>query len=100
MKCKRKHAEAMELDLNIEDPKADAVNDLMEVTIGGETKKIERPHFPAAKRSKMSVKEEMRKVPVPSNRYTPLKEHWMKIYTPLVEHLGLQVRFNTKSRNG
>lgn len=41
----------------------------------------------------------MRKVPVPSHRYTPLKENWMKIYTPIVEHLQLQVRFNLKSRN-
>lgn len=98
MRGKRKHSDAMELDLNIEDPTTDAAaEDLMEVA--GEAKKVTRPHFPQAKRSKMGVKEETRKVPVPSNRYTPLKEHWMKIYTPLVEHLGLQVRFNTKSRN-
>lgn len=32
-------------------------------------------------------------------RYTPLKENWLKIFTPIVEHLLLQVRFNTKSRN-
>jgi RNA-binding protein PNO1 len=36
---------------------------------------------------------------VPSNRYTPLKENWMKIFTPIVEHLHLQVRFNLKTRN-
>lgn len=41
----------------------------------------------------------MRKIPVPANRYTPLKENWMKIFTPIVEHLGLQIRFNLKSRN-
>ncbi|CAG0922929.1 unnamed protein product [Notodromas monacha] len=58
-----------------------------------------RPHFPAAKKAKMDVGKELRKVAVPSRRYTPLREDWMKIYTPLVEHLGLQVRFNTKSRN-
>uniref|UniRef100_A0ABK0LDH1 RNA-binding protein PNO1 n=1 Tax=Rattus norvegicus TaxID=10116 RepID=A0ABK0LDH1_RAT len=44
-------------------------------------------------------KEETRKIPVPANRYTPLKENWMKIFTPIVEHLGLQIRFNLKSRN-
>lgn len=32
-------------------------------------------------------------------RYTPLRENWLKIFTPIVEHLLLQVRFNTKSRN-
>ncbi|XP_001374559.2 RNA-binding protein PNO1 [Monodelphis domestica] len=42
---------------------------------------------------------EMRKIPVPANRYTPLKENWLKIFSPVVEHLGLQIRFNLKSRN-
>lgn len=41
----------------------------------------------------------MRKIPVPANRYTPLKENWMKIFTPVVEHLQLQIRFNLKTRN-
>ncbi|XP_053140469.1 RNA-binding protein PNO1 isoform X2 [Hemicordylus capensis] len=44
-------------------------------------------------------KDEMRKIPVPANRYTPLKENWMKIFTPIVEHLQLQIRFNLKTRN-
>lgn len=41
----------------------------------------------------------MRKVAVPAHRYTPLKENWLKIFTPIVENLQLQVRFNLKSRN-
>lgn len=36
---------------------------------------------------------------MPANRYTPLKENWMKIFTPIVEHLQLQIRFNLKTRN-
>lgn len=44
-------------------------------------------------------KVERRKIPVASNRYTPLKENWMKIFTPVVEHLHLQIRFNLSSRN-
>ena len=46
-----------------------------------------------------SNKSDIRKVPVPANRYTPLKENWMKIFTPIVEHLHLQMRFNLKTRN-
>jgi RNA-binding protein PNO1 len=42
---------------------------------------------------------EMRKIPVPAHRYTPLKDNWMKIFTPIVEHLQLQVRFNLKTRH-
>lgn len=42
--------------------------------------------------------EEMRKIPVPPNRYTPLKENWMKIFTPVVQHLNLNIRFNLRSR--
>ena len=42
---------------------------------------------------------EVRKIPVPANRYTPLKESWMKIFTPIVEHLKLQIRFNLKTRH-
>ncbi|KAM5165577.1 RNA-binding protein PNO1 [Mantella aurantiaca] len=59
-----------------------------------------RPDFPQISGDKlMGDKEEMRKIPVPSHRYTPLKDNWMKIFTPIVEHLQLQVRFNLKTRN-
>ena len=42
---------------------------------------------------------ESRKVPIPPNRYAPLKNSWMKIFTPIVEQLHLQTRFNLKTRN-
>ena len=45
-----------------------------------------------------SGKAEFRKIPVPPHRYTPLKENWMKIFTPVVEHLKLQIRFNLSAR--
>ncbi|GIX93161.1 RNA-binding protein pno1 [Caerostris extrusa] len=41
---------------------------------------------------------EMRKIPIPPNRYTPLKEDWKKIFPIIVEHLNLQTRFNLKSK--
>jgi RNA-binding protein PNO1 len=37
-------------------------------------------------------KVEKRVVRIPAHRFTPLKDQWMKIYTPLVEHMKLQVR--------
>ena len=41
---------------------------------------------------------ESRRIPVPNHRLTPLKQNWMQIYQPIVEHLKLQIRFNTKRR--
>ncbi|XP_062852042.1 RNA-binding protein PNO1 [Trichomycterus rosablanca] len=59
-----------------------------------------RPQFPPISGDKLKGGvDEMRKVPVPSHRYTPLKENWLKIFTPIVENLQLQVRFNLKTRN-
>ncbi|XP_067119881.1 RNA-binding protein pno1 [Centruroides vittatus] len=54
--------------------------------------------FPPLKVEKMDM-QEMRKIPIPSNRYTPLKENWLKIFNPVVEQLHLQIRFNLKTRN-
>ena len=56
--------------------------------------------FPALSAEKLkSGKSDFRKVPIPPHRYTPLKESWMKLYTPIVEQLKLQIRFNVKTRN-
>lgn len=38
-------------------------------------------------------------ISVPAHRYSPLKENWMKIFTPITEHLKLQIRFYVKTRN-
>ncbi|XP_055665981.1 RNA-binding protein PNO1 [Falco peregrinus] len=65
-----------------------------------EPRPSKRPAFPPVAAEALGVgKGELRKVPVPANRYTPLKENWMKIFTPIVEHLQLQIRFNLKTRN-
>uniref|UniRef100_A0A3P9IWH1 RNA-binding protein PNO1 n=1 Tax=Oryzias latipes TaxID=8090 RepID=A0A3P9IWH1_ORYLA len=70
---------------------------------GGTTMEVEqpnkRPHFPPISADKLRGSDEMRKVAVPAHRYTPLKENWLKIFTPIVENLQLQVRFNLKTRN-
>lgn len=40
----------------------------------------------------------MRRITIPQHRLTPLRNQWAKIYPPLVEHLNLQVRMNTKTK--
>jgi len=58
-----------------------------------------KPNFPALTAQKMnggSIEE--RKIPVPPHRLTPLKENWMNIYTPIVTHMKLQIRMNTRNR--
>ncbi|KAK3597343.1 hypothetical protein CHS0354_034586 [Potamilus streckersoni] len=70
-------------------------NDKMETS-----EPVKKPCFPPISGDKLSGgKTELRKIQVPANRYTPLKENWMKIFTPVVEHLHLQIRFNLKTRN-
>ena len=38
------------------------------------------------------------KVRVPPHRYSPLKQHWMEIYTPIVDHMKLSIRFDPVKR--
>lgn len=44
------------------------------------------------------VRSQLRKVPIPPHRMSPLKRDWPKIYTPLVEQAGLMVRMNVRTR--
>ncbi|KAL4402357.1 pre-rRNA-processing protein Pno1 [Malassezia pachydermatis] len=44
------------------------------------------------------AKSQLRKIPVPPHRMSPLKRDWPKIYTPLVEQAGLMVRMNPRTR--
>ena len=55
-----------------------------------------RPKFAPASAENIALLKESRKVPIPPHRLAPLKTNWEKIYTPLVEHLKLQVRMNLK----
>jgi RNA-binding protein PNO1 len=41
---------------------------------------------------------QFRKVFVPAHRYTPIKEHWMEIYTPIFEQMKIDIRMNLKVR--
>ncbi|XP_063957906.1 RNA-binding protein PNO1 [Lytechinus pictus] len=83
-------------------PKSSRKRKLTEEKMVTETqeKTEKRPHFPPLKGARLlDGNTDMRKIPVPANRYTPLKENWMKIFTPIVEHLKLQIRFNLKTRH-
>lgn len=44
-------------------------------------------------------KAQLRKIPIPPHRMTPLKRDWPKIYTPLVEQANLMVRMNPRTRS-
>lgn len=44
------------------------------------------------------AKGQLRKIPIPPHRLTPLKNDWHKIYTPLVEMASLQVRMNVAKK--
>ncbi|KAL3803048.1 hypothetical protein ACHAW5_006872 [Stephanodiscus triporus] len=53
----------------------------------------------SARASRAGGKAEYRRVRCPAHRYTPLRECWEQLLTPLVEYLKLQVRFNTRTRS-
>lgn len=57
----------------------------------------EQPTFPqlSALAASRGGKTEYRRVRCPPHRYTPLRENWEQILTPLVEFLKLQASFHT-----
>ncbi|CAI5474656.1 unnamed protein product [Closterium sp. Yama58-4] len=58
-----------------------------------------KPKFSALTAAEMGgSKFEFRKIPVPPHRYTPLKERWMDIYTPVFEQMKIDIRMNLKAR--
>ncbi|KAJ6806763.1 putative RNA-binding protein pno1 [Iris pallida] len=57
------------------------------------------PKFEPLKAQEMSDgKVQFRKVVVPAHRFSPLKKHWMEIYTPVYEHMKVDIRMNLKAR--
>jgi len=58
----------------------------------------DKPQFPALGAKEKGLRKQMRRVPVPPHRMTPLKAAWMSMLQPVVEHMKLQVRMNTKRR--
>ncbi|WVZ92376.1 hypothetical protein U9M48_038447 [Paspalum notatum var. saurae] len=59
---------------------------------------VEKPRFDALMPSEMSGgRPQFRKVPVPQHRFAPLKRCWMDIYTPVYEHMKIDIRMNLKA---
>lgn len=58
------------------------------------------PAFPplSAGAQRAPTKSEIRRIPIPPHRLTPLKKDWVNIFSPLAELCGLQVRMNTQRR--
>mmetsp|Transcript_28222 Transcript_28222/g.59358 ORF Transcript_28222/g.59358 Transcript_28222/m.59358 type:complete len:261 (-) Transcript_28222:135-917(-) len=66
----------------------------------GNNGSIEQPTFQKlSAHAARGGKAEYRRVRCPAHRYTPLRENWEQLLTPLVEYLKLQVRFNTRTRS-
>eukprot|EP00929_Paragymnodinium_shiwhaense_P062643 TRINITY_DN3127_c0_g1_i2.p2 TRINITY_DN3127_c0_g1~~TRINITY_DN3127_c0_g1_i2.p2 ORF type:complete len:311 (-),score=91.82 TRINITY_DN3127_c0_g1_i2:280-1107(-) len=57
-----------------------------------------KPEFPALTPKEQGVRRQLRRVPVPPQRMTPLKATWMPLIQPLVEHMKLQVRMNVRRK--
>ena len=74
-----------------------------EVMIDGDSSApppADAPLFPPlpASAQRSSLKSEIRRVPIPPHRMTPLKKDWVNIFSPLTEILQLQVRMNVQRK--
>ncbi|KAH9945857.1 uncharacterized protein BXZ73DRAFT_95377 [Epithele typhae] len=58
------------------------------------------PAFPPlpASAQRSALKSEVRRIPMPPHRMTPLKKEWVNIFSPLTEILQLQVRMNVRRK--
>jgi hypothetical protein len=54
--------------------------------------------LPAAAAQGGTKKSEIRRIPIPPHRMSPLKKDWVNIFVPLTEMCGLQVRMNVQRR--
>lgn len=52
----------------------------------------------AGNRNSGSKMVEVRRIPVPPHRFSPLKKHWAELVEPVVKHMKLQIRMNVKRR--
>jgi len=86
--------------MNPEDLEARTAAETEAVGITEEDVDQDKPSFNALTAAEMNGgKTEYRRIAVPANRLTPLKEHWNSIYEPIVKHMKLQIRMNLKTKS-
>merc|ERR1719326_2763828 len=66
--------------------------------MGAKDAPYKKPDFAALTPTEQGLRKAFRRVPVPPQRMTPLKASWMALIQPLIEHLKLQVRMNTRRK--
>ncbi len=54
--------------------------------------------FGEAQNQTSAVDSTFRRINVPAHRLSPLQANWNDLYKPIVEHMKLQIRFNTKKK--
>ena len=59
---------------------------------------LKNPEFKKHSIADAGVQKELRRIPVPNHRLSPLKSNWESVLKTLVDHMKLQVRMNTKRR--
>lgn len=82
----------------VDDNDGDIIIDTDSATLPAQTSAPSFPPLPAHA-LQTSLKSEMRRVPIPPHRFTPLKKDWINIFGPLTEILGLQVRMNVQRKS-
>ena len=61
---------------------------------------VEKPRFDALMPSEMSGgRPQYRKVQVPPHHFASLNKAWLEIYTPVYEHMKVDIRMNLKVSN-
>ncbi|KAJ1514568.1 pre-rRNA-processing protein pno1 [Coelomomyces lativittatus] len=78
---------SLDVEMEIDDPATPSPN----------IQSAEKPKF-APLPPEQSGTRQYRKVAIPPHRISPLKKHWLEIYTPLIEYFKLQVRFNLATK--
>jgi len=90
--------EAMEADKGTMSEVIDARSIEKDAVVPMDESHFSVPQFAPLKPEVGRGKAEKRKIPVPPNRMTPLKDNWEKIYVPIVQHMKLQIRMNLKTK--
>lgn len=74
---------------------------MIDITASKESIPMDTADFAPLKPSKSSSgssNNEIRRIPIPPHRMTPLKRDWVNIFSPLTEMCELQVRMNVPKR--